>query len=143
MPKTLFGGEAVHCTPAAHSNNAPLLSGCVRTAERSKVPRPTALLSGTREESIVVVVVAAAAVEVDDNNVGKTIVITGSLIRGFTSSRQHYTGDMARSMRQIFMFDLWSRCFRSAFAANYFLLVGIIPLDLYGGYIRVMSLRCT
>jgi len=36
-----------------------------------------------------------------------------------------------------------SRCFRSAFAANYFLLVGIIPLDLYGGYIRVMSLRCT
>ena len=31
--------------------------------------------------------------------------------------------------------------FRSAFAANYFLLVGIIPPDLYGGYIRVMSLR--
>ena len=89
MPKTLFGGEAVHCTPAAHSNNAPLLSGCVRTAERSKVPRPTALLSGTREESIVVVVAAAAAaaVEVDDNNVGKTIVI--------------YSGDIARSMRQI------------------------------------------
>ena len=91
MPKTLFGGEAVHCTPAAHSNNAPLLSGCVRTAERSKVPRPTALLSGTREESIVVVVVAAAAaaasVEVDDNNGGKTIVI--------------YSSDIARSMRQI------------------------------------------
>ena len=87
MPKTLFGGEAVHCTPAAHSNNAPLLSGCVRTAERSKVPRPTALLSGTREESIVVVVAAAAAVEVDDNNVGKTIVI--------------YSSDIARSMRQI------------------------------------------
>ena len=83
MPKTLFGGEAVHCTPAAHSNNAPLLSGCVRTAERSKVPRPTALLSGTREESIVVVVVAAAAaaasVEVDDNNGGKTIVIYGEM----------------------------------------------------------------
>ena len=87
MPKTLFGGEAIHCTPAAHSNNAPLLSGCVRTAERSKVPRPTALLSGTREESIVVVVAAAAAVEVDDNNVGKTIVI--------------YSSDIARSMRQI------------------------------------------
>ena len=30
-------------------------------------------------------VVAAAVVEVDDNIVGKTIVITGSLIRGFTA----------------------------------------------------------
>lgn len=26
---------------------------------------------------------------------------------------------------------------------NYFLLVGIIPPDLYGGYICAMSLRCT
>lgn len=111
----LFGGLALHNAPAAHWNNAPVLSGCVRTAERSKVPRLTALLSGTREESIVVVV--AAAEEVDDNNVGKTIVITRSLIPGFTRSRQHYSGDIARSMRQI-IFTLFTRCFRSAFAVN-------------------------
>jgi len=130
----------LHNAPAAHSNNAPVRSGCVRTAF-------VVLLSGTREESIVVVVAtaAAAAVEVDYNNVGKTIVITGSLIRGSPAVDKH-SGDIARSMRQIiFMFDLPYRLslFRSTFAANYFLLVGIIPPDLYGGYISAMSLRCT
>ena len=79
----LYGCLAVHCAPAAHSNNSLVLSGCVGTAEDSD-PRPTELSSSMREESIAAAAAekaVEAAVEFDDRNVGKTIVITGSLNR--------------------------------------------------------------
>jgi hypothetical protein len=52
-----------------------------------------------KRESIVVVVVVAVVVAAFDNNVGKTIVITGSLIRLFTTQLlQHRQCD--ESVRQ-------------------------------------------
>ena len=98
----LYWYLAVHCAPAAHSNNSPVLSGCVGTAEDSD-PRPTELSSWMREESIAVAAAEKAvetAVEFDDMNVGKTNVMTGSLNRWCTTQYQYSSGDNEGKMRQ-------------------------------------------